>query len=183
MRPLKVIYAILLLSAAGSCQNAIRGFAGYCPYGCGPYIPLITTPMLSFATASANPAGATNATGGLFAGATNSTLSEVSDNLDAVHTVPVWYSGGGVPVISSAVNALAPEMPMGRVEPMRPQPEASRQAWTYFRSAEQTASPVQAATAAQGLRRAARTYSDADVQRQNLQNGLVKYDNKTLKIQ
>jgi hypothetical protein len=180
MRTCTAICAILLLSAAVLCQNPIQG---YCTYGCGPYIPLITTPMLSFQTVSPNPAGATNATGGLVAGATNATLSGVSGNLDAVHTMPVWYSGGGTPLISPEVSAPVPAMRMGRVELPHPLPEAEREAWTYFSTAGEAVSPVTAATAAKGLRRAARNYSNADVQRQNQQNGVVKYGNKMLKIQ
>jgi hypothetical protein len=42
---------------------------------------------------------------------------------------------------------------------------------------------VEAARAAKGLRRAARTYSNEDVKRQNQQTGLVKYEGKTKKIQ
>ena len=95
MRTLSVLFSVLLLSVLGFGQSGQRGIPGYCPYGCGPYVPLITTPSLSFATVSPNPVGATNATGGLIAGATNSTLSEVSGNDDAVYTEPVWYSGGG----------------------------------------------------------------------------------------
>jgi len=184
MRTLTVLCSILLLSALGFGQTVVRGFAGYCPYGCGPYVPLITTPSLSFATVSPNPAGATNATGGLIAGATNSTLSEVPGNTDAVYTTPVWYSGGGTPLISPAVNAPLHPMRIGRMEHgqrMHPHAAAPR-AWTYFSAAE-TARPAEAASAARGLRHAARMYSNEDVKRQNQQNGLVKYDSKTQRIQ
>jgi hypothetical protein len=150
MRTLTVLCSILLLSALGLGQNVVRGVAGYCPYGCGPYIPLITTPSLSLATISPNPVGATNATGGLVAGATNSTLSQVSGNLDAVYTMPVWYSGGGTPLISPAVNFPVDAMRMGQMEHgqrMHREREAAPQAWTYFSAAE-TARPVEAASAA-----------------------------------
>ncbi len=185
MRTLTVLCSILLLSALGFGQNVVRGIPGYCPYGCGPYIPLITTPQLSFATISPNPVGATNATGGLVAGATNATLSQVSGNLDAVYTMPVWYSGGGTPLISPAVNAPV-HAAMERMEYWERaahRHEAAREAWIYFSSAEQGPSPVQAASAAKGLRRAARSYSNEDVKRQNQQNGLVKYGGKTQKVQ
>jgi hypothetical protein len=147
---------------------------------------MITTPTLSFATVSPNPAGATNATGGLVAGATNSTLSQVSGDLDAVYTMPVWYSGGGTPLISPAVNVPIHAMEMGRMEYGQRMPrehEAAPRAWAYFSSAAEIASPVQAARAAKGLKRAARTYSNEDVKRQSQQNGLVKYEGKTRKIQ
>jgi hypothetical protein len=185
MRTLTVLCSIMLFSALSFGQNVFRGAPGSCSCGCGPYVPLITTPELSFATISPNPVGATNATGGLVAGATNATLSQVSGNLDAVYTLPVWYSGGGPPFISPAVNAPAlPAMErMEHRERAARRHEGARREWIYFGSAEQARSPVQAASAARGLPHAARSYSNADVMRQNQQNGLVKYDNKTLKIQ
>ena len=185
MRTLTVLCSILLLSTLGFGQKVVRGFSEFCPYGCGPYVPMITTPSLSFSTISPNPSGATNATGGLVAGATNSTLSEVSGNTDAVYTMPVWYSGGGTPLISPAVNVPAHPMGMERMEhrqPMHPEHEAAPRAWAYFSAAE-TASPVESARAAKGRRHAGRMYSNEDVKRQNQQNGLVKYDSKTQKIQ
>ena len=185
MRTLTVLCSILLFSALGFGQNLVQGFPGYCSYGCGPYIPMITTPSLSFATVSPNPSGATNATGGLVSGATNSTLSEVSGNTDAVYTVPVWYSGGGTPIISPAVNLPVHPMKMGRMEhgqPMHREHEAAPRAWAYFSAAE-TASPAQAAREAKGQRHAVRMYSNEDVKRQNQQTGVVKYDSKTQKIQ
>jgi len=184
MRTLTVLCSILLLSTLGFGQKVVRGFSEFCPYGCGPYVPLITTPELSFATISPNPVGATNATGGLVAGATNGTLSQVSGNLDAGYTMPVWYSGGGTPLISPAVNAPVFETGMERMEyreRTHRRHEGERSTWIYFSSAERTASPVQAASAARG--RPARTYSNDDVKRQNQQNGLVKFDSKTQRIQ
>lgn len=185
MRVLSVLFPVLLLSAFGLGQSASQGFPGYCAYGCGPFVPLITTPSVSFVTVSPNPVGATNATGGLVAGATNSTLSEVSGNEDAVYTMPVWYSGGGTPLIAPAVNSPVGGMRMMRSpyrEAMHREHEAEHPAWIYFSSAEQTGS-VREPGAAHGLRTATRTFSNQDVERQNLQNGVVHYDSKTEKIQ
>ena len=196
MRTFAVLSSVLLLSALSFSQSE-RGVAGYCPYGCGPYIPLITTPSLSFATVSANPVGATNATGGLIAGASNSTLSEVPGSTDATYTVPVWYSGGQTPFISpTAVTSPMMEVPrherrmrglesgresgpeLGKEEE-RPSPQ---QAWIYFTSAEPAAAPGQVAEGGKA-RPATRIYSSEDVSRQNQQNGLVKYNGKSEKIQ
>jgi hypothetical protein len=196
MRTFAVLSSVLLLSALSFSQSE-RGVAGYCPYGCGPYIPLITTPSLSFATVSANPVGATNATGGLIAGATNSTLSEVPGSTDATYTVPVWYSGGQTPFISpTAVTSPMMEVPrherrmrglesgresgpeLGKEEE-RPSPQL---AWIYFTSAEPAAAPGQVAEGGKA-RPATRIYSSEDVSRQNQQNGLVKYNGKSEKIQ
>jgi len=186
MRTVTVICAILMLSALGFGQTSFRAIPGYCPYGCGPYVPLLTTPQLWLETVSPNPVGATNATGGLVAGATNGTLSQVQGNTDAVYTMPVWLAGGGTPLISPAVNAPIYESavePMKFRERMHHRHEGERAGWLYFSSAEQTASPVLAASAAHGLKPGVRTFTNGDVQRQNQQNGVVKYDRKTLKIQ
>ena len=186
MRTVTVICTILLLSALSFGQTFFPAIPGYCPYGCGPFVPLITTPQVWLETISPNPVGATNATGGLVAGATNSTLSQVPGNLNAVHTMPVWLAGGGTPLISPAVNAHIYENgaePMEYAERMHRRHEGEREGWLYFSSAEQTASPVLAAHAALRRGRPARAYSNGDVRRQNQRNGVVKYDSKTLKIQ
>jgi len=186
MRTVTVICTMLLLSALSFGQTSFRTIPGYCPYGCGPFVPLITTPQVWLETVSPNPVGATNATGGLVAGATNGTLSQVQGNTDAVYTMPVWLAGGGTPLISPAVNAPIFEAgvkPMEDAERMHPRHEGERAGWLYFSSAEQTASPVLAASAAHGPKPGVRTFTNGDVQRQNQQNGVVKYDSKTLKIQ
>jgi len=190
-----VLCSILLLSVLSYGQNE-RGIPGYCPYGCGPYIPLITTPSVSFSTVSPNPVGATNATGGLVAGATNSTLSEVARNTDAVYTMPVWYSGGQTPRISPiAAGSPRPQGPppvaapvheremrhherAERAEEVRAEP-ATQVAWIYFSSGRPTSGSGEAATE----QHAARSFSNDDVTRQNQKNGQVKYDSKTEKIQ
>jgi hypothetical protein len=200
MRRFAVLSSVLLLSALSFGQTE-RGIAGYCPYGCGPYIPLITTPSLSFATVSSNPVGATNATGGLVAGATNSTLSEVPGSTDATYTVPVWYSGGEIPFISgTAATSPMMEVPrherrmrgfesrresgleLGKEKKKEDEGVSTQQAWIYFTSAEQAAAPGQAPEGGKA-RQATRIYSSEDVSRQNQQNGLVKYDGKSEKIQ
>lgn len=191
MRIFVVLGSILLLPALSFGQGG-RGVPGYCPYGCGPYIPMITTPSLSFTTVSPNPTGATNATGGLVAGATNSTLSEVSGNTDAVYTMPVWNSGGQTPLMSPRapwspeLNVSTRERRMQRAresgEEMRGErrgEETQPQDWIYFSAAERTAGTGEAAAGSN----ARRTYSNEDVSRQNQQNGLVKHSGKTEKIQ
>src|ERR1700741_4512733 len=112
MRLLTIGIAVLASSAVAFSQAGARPAPNYCAYNCGPYIPLITTPSVSFETVSSSPAGATNATGGLHAGARNSTLSLIDGNPDAVHTQVVWNSGGGSPLVSPAVRLPRPEGPM-----------------------------------------------------------------------
>jgi hypothetical protein len=108
MRPFFVSTAVVLLTVAAFGQQPVPRPNGACFYGCGPSIPLLTTPMLTLETVSPNPVGASNATTGLIAGATNSTLSEINGSTSSVYTEAVWTQGGSAPLLSSQVN-LAPE--------------------------------------------------------------------------
>ncbi len=184
MRSMILACSLLLLSVIAFGQAAERGVPGFCPYGCGPFIPMLTTPSVSFATVSPNPVGATNATGGLFAGARNSTLSEVNGNTDAVYTEPVWKSGGGIPLISPAVNSPVGGMKMLRRE-NREEPAqtaaASAQPWVYFSSAEH--GDLVSASAATGVHPTKRAFTNQDIDQLNQKNGTVHYDSKTEKIQ
>src|SRR5277367_114666 len=107
MRPYLVLTAIALVAVAAFGQQPLP-HPGPCLYACGPYIPLLTTPEISLGQVSPNPVGASNATTGLIAGATNSTLSQVQGSTSSTYTVPVWYQGGGAPLMSQGVN-LWPE--------------------------------------------------------------------------
>lgn len=187
MRTVNLAVLVLVLSVFAVGQSGVRNVPGYCSYGCGPYIPLVTTPTVSLQTVSPSPEGATNATGGLLAGARNSTLSMVNGNTSAVYTEPVWYSGGGSPMVAPAVR-LPHEEHGGMREEHGEHREAgrgeeARQVWTYYSGQEQIAAAGQATAAAKGAKRAARTYTNQDVERMNQQNGQVKYDGKTEKIQ
>ena len=172
MRGFMVALVVVVFSALALGQAGVHGVPGYCPNGCGPYIPLISTPSLAFETVSSSPVGARNATGGLQAGARNSTLALTPGNTDAVHTVVVWYAGGGSPLISPAVRLPHAE-PMAMHDEhmahmMQMQPghgEETHVAWTYYAGRAETASPVVASTEAKTGKHAARTYTNADVDR------------------
>lgn len=191
MRIFTVLSFIVLLSVLGFAQDGERGIPGYCPYGCGPYVPMVTTPSLSFATYSRNPVGATNATGGLMAGATDGTLSEVNVDTSAVYTVPVWYSGGGMPLVSRATNSGVGSMRLNGTRPEyrehmereRGEREAATQAWIYFASAQSGVHALENASAATGVKPTKRSFTNQDVEQQNDKNGYVHYDSKTEKIQ
>ena len=176
MRAVAVGMVVVVFSALALGQAGVRNIPSYCSNNCGPYIPLISTPNVGFETVSPSPAGASNATGGLNAGARNSTLSIVNGNPDAVHTQVVWYSGGGSPLVSPAVRLPHQEpMMMGmHEEHMRQMERAHGEEepadWTYYAGPMQTANPMQASTAARSGRHAARTYTNADVERMNEKN-------------
>jgi hypothetical protein len=193
MRTLIVLCAVLALSTAVFAQAPVppRAYTG-CYYNCGPYIPLVTTPMVSLETLSTAPAGARNATGGLVAGATNSTLSQISDTPDATATVPVWYSGATSPIRGAAVNVPVPgptlrrgmhEHAMHEGMMMREHEMAEKHAWTYYSAVEETAPAGPLAASAKGAKKATRTITNDDINRINQQTGNVKYDGKQEKIQ
>ena len=170
MRSIVVGIVILMFSALALGQAGARGVPGFCS-NCGPYVPLISTPNVGFETVSPSPVGASNATGGLHAGARNSTLSVVDGNPDAVHTQVVWYLGGGSPLVSPAVRLPRPEPPMGMMgmhggpEHMEHHGEEAHQGWTYYAGREQAGSAAEASASARGFKKAARTYTNDDINR------------------
>ena len=191
MRPYLVLMAVVLLAVAAFGQQPFP-YPGPCVYGCGPFIPLVTTPMVSLQMVSPNPVGASIATTGLVTGATNSTLSQIQGSTSSVYTVPVWYQGGA-PLTTSQVH-LWPE-PVGREghpmhDAMREEHareghgarDEARSAWTYYTGREHTASAGLAVSEAKGFRKANHVYTNDDVTRQNDKNGEVKYDGKTEKL-
>lgn len=192
MRPYLVLCAVLVLAVAVFGQQPFPGPYGPSLWGFGPNVPLVTTPMISFQAVSPNPVGASNATTGLVAGATNSTLSEIEGSTSSDYTAAVWYQGGA-PLIAPTVN-LFPEPAGQKMRAMHhPMPEEpglhgpgprkeAREGWLFFTGAEHT-DIVAAASTGKGLRKAGQAYTNDDVTRQNDNNGRVKYDGKTEKIQ
>ena len=184
MRRFTVLGVALFLSSLALGQTPMV-HAGY--YGSGPFVPLVTTPSVSLQTVSPSPVGATNATTGLIAGAADSTLSLVNGNTSSVYTQAVWYSGGGAPMLSSPAVSLAAK-PLHRGE-MRGEARTERRehehaetglrGWTYFASAAETTSPVEASAAAKSGRKATRTITNQDIDQENQKTGMVKYDGKT----
>ena len=184
MRPCFVLCAVVLIAVAAFGQQPVPpGIYGPCFYGCGPFVPLIATPMVSLQTVSPNPVGASNATTGLIAGATNSTLSQIQGSTSSEYTEPVWYQGGDAPLMASQIH-LWRERTGREAHPMHEERGAGQEegGWLYFSSAEHTPSPVAASSAAKGFKKASRVYTNDDVERQNQTNGTVKYGGKTEKM-
>src|SRR5689334_6027154 len=96
MRSLLIVSTLLLLSGFALGQaTIIGGYAGnwqpsYGVYA-APFVPLVITPSVSLGIYAASPAGATNATAGMVAGASDSTINNVSVAPQATFTTPVWY--------------------------------------------------------------------------------------------
>jgi hypothetical protein len=170
---------------------------GLCFYGCGPYVPMLTTPEVSLQSVSPNPVGASNATTGLIAGATNSTLSQIQGSTSSEYPVAVWYHGGA-PLMTPEVR-LWPEtigreghlVHGGMMHPMHEMEEHEREEhaerserrggnWTYYSGRFE--STTESAAVAKPGKKATHVYTNDDVNRENEKNGNVKYDGKTEKI-
>jgi hypothetical protein len=183
MRLVSMCCTLLLLCGLAAGQATIIG--GYASnwvpaYGVyvGPYVPLVTTPEVSLSTVSPWAAGASNSAFGLVAGAVNSTLSSefIGEPPAGVYTEPNWYGQTQAELAAPTFYgpAAAPQVMHGRREPQKEQafdfisqPRESREGAAQF-----------IAGAAPG-RKASRTYTNQDVERQNQKNGTVKYDGKT----
>jgi hypothetical protein len=189
MRTLTVLCAILLLSAFAFGQNIGRGFTGYwgCPYGCAPFVPLVTTPMVSFQTVSPSPVGASNATTGLSAGARNSTAETLPVNTDSVYTQPVWYSGANTvpaPEVAPIGMPSGPHMMPGHMEHMAMmEHHGAEEGAIFIAGPVEYVSAMESSAAAKSARKAGRTYTNQDIDRINQNTGTVKYDGKSEKLQ
>jgi hypothetical protein len=194
MRPYLILTAVVLMALAAFGQQPVP-YSGGCVYGCGPFVPLLTTPQMSLQTVSPNPVGASNATTGLIAGATNSTLSQIKGSTSSVYTAPVWYQGGDAPFTTSDVHRYPEQIgregrPMhasmlnGMHEGTRPDQRGApnsgeaRAGWTYFSGRERT---VNLGSVAKG-KKSDHVYTNEDISRENDKNGDVKYDGKKEKI-
>lgn len=183
MRKLLLMCALVLLVGVAFGQVTIvsgyatnQGWGGY--YPALPYVPLVTTPIVTLDSVSPSPAGASNATTGMVAGATNATLSMVQPPLTPVYTVPVWsgydlVGPGGAPVAGPMPEAV-PQQPSARAA------AAPRHVDVGIASSEVELAPM--AKIPRQHEHAVRVYTNADIDRINQQNGTVKYDGKTLKI-
>jgi hypothetical protein len=179
MRLVSMCCTLLLLCGMAVGQaTVISGYASnWAPsYGVyvGPYVPLITTPEVSLSTVSPWAAGASSSAFGLVAGAVNSTLSSefVGEPPAPVYTEPVFYGQTQAELASPGFYG-APPAPHA----MHRREVEKEQAFDFI-SGESRGAATLIAGAAPG-RKASRTYTNQDVQRQNDKNGFVHYDGKT----
>ena len=181
MRSLKTLSMILLLSGLAAAQASVIGgtASNWVPaYGvyAAPFVPLVTTPSVTLATVSPSAVGASNATFGNVAGATNATLSFVSQPPAGAYTQAIWSppytqpSGFGP---SAAVETAGEPLPESR-------PARRARAFDVGVASWQT---VESAThlmaSSSGSKKAGRTLTNQDVDQVNQKNGTVKYDGKT----
>jgi hypothetical protein len=174
MRQLSVLCLLLLLSGLAAAQATIIGgtASNWVPaYGvyAAPYVPLVTTPSVTLSTVSPSPVGASNATWGNVAGATNATLSDefIAAPPVGVFTQPNWYGSSPAPEVGEPMR--------DRMHRQRKDGEAAFDAGVSGGSW----SVAQLMATSAPARKASRTYTNQDVERMNQNNGMVKYDGKT----
>jgi hypothetical protein len=176
MRQVLVVVAVLLVASMAFGQATVvggwatnLGWAGY--YPAPPFIPVITTPSLTLQSFSPAPVGASNATFGLNAGATNSTLSIITPASSSSYTLPVWYGNG--PVVATTV----PEVVVHEGKAEREKKAFMETGVAMFGMGPGTAESVAQAKA--NRKPATHSYTNQDIDRINQTNGLVKWDGKT----
>ena len=172
MRLLNPLCMVLLLSGLALAQATVIGgtASNWTPaYGvyAAPFVPLVTTPSVTLATVSPSAAGAGNATFGNVAGASNATLSMASQPSVGVYTEPVWYGP------SAAVETPAEPTPEGKPSHRAHAFDVGVASW---QSSESVAHLIASST---GAKKAARTYTNQDVDQENQKNGTVRYRGKT----
>jgi hypothetical protein len=167
MRLLNTLCLVLLFSGLASAQVIIGGTAsnwapGYGVYA-APFVPLVTTPSVTLATVSPSATGASDATFGNVAGATNATLSTVSPPPVGVYTQPVWY---GPSATAEAPAAMPEAMHMQRAHAF----DAGVASWQSGESVTHLMA---------GGKKASRSYTNQDVDQVNQKNGTIKFRGKT----
>jgi hypothetical protein len=175
MRLLTALCMVVLLSGLAAAQaTIIAGTASnWAPaYGvyAAPFVPLVVTPSLTLATVSPSPAGASNATLGNVAGATDSTLSGEfvsSQPPVGVFTQPVWYGP------SAELETPPAAMPEARHMQKAQGLDFGVASWqSSYGAGQLMASAGRAA-------KASRTYTNQDIDQVNQKNGTVRYGGKT----
>jgi len=170
MRSLNTLCMILLLSGLAAAQATVIGgtASNWAPaYGvyAAPFVPLVTTPSVTLAIVSPSATGASNATFGNVAGATNATLSIVSQPPVGVYTEPVWYGP------SASLETPAESAVVGRPLPRAHGFDVGVATWQGSQSVTYLM--------ASGAKKASRTYGQQDIDQVNQKNGTVKYRGRT----
>jgi hypothetical protein len=173
--------AIILPALAAGQATVIPGYAAnWTPPGnyAQPFVPLVSTPSMSFENVSPSPVRATNATAGNVAGATNATLS-VFPAGPVVQNPPSLALGlENLPIESGAgVEASTEAESRG---------EASTEARPLelgVASFQDSYGVAQLAASSHARQQAKRLYSNLDVDRMNQMTGMVKYEGKMERLE
>ncbi len=178
MRGLLIAFCFLALCGLASAQvTVISGYAsnwapGYSVYQtpgayAAPFVPLVTTPSVSIETGLPMQIGASNATAGNVAGATNATISIVAPNMSA----------------SPGVQSTPEVAPRPESEPSTQSAGVSTSGFELGAASFEDSVGAAQLLASRPQQRPARTITNDDIARLNQQNGTVQFRGKTEKIE
>ena len=177
MRQLLIFcFAIILPALVAGQATVISGYTvNWVPPGnyAQPFVPLVSTPSMSFESVSPSPVGATNATAGNVAGATNATLS-VSPAGPVVQYPPSLALGLENSIESGAeAEARTEATPSAEPRPLE----------LGVASFQDSYGVAQLAASSRARQQAKRLYTNLDVDRMNQMTGMVKYEGKTERLE
>jgi hypothetical protein len=180
MRQLTIFcLAIILPALAAGQATVISGYAvNWAPPGtyAQPFIPLISTPSMSFENVSPSPVGATNATAGNVAGATNATLSVFGAGPVVQYPPTLSFGLENLPIDSGAEVEARAEGESGEKATASAE---TRPLELGVASFQDTYGVAQLAANSHARHEAKRLYTNLDVERMNQMTGIVKYEGKT----
>jgi hypothetical protein len=175
--------AIILPALATGQATVTSGYAvNWIPPGvyAEPFVPLVSTPSMSFENVSPSPVGASNATAGDVAGATNATLSVFPAGPVVQHPPSLTLGLENLPIESGAeVEARVEAESRG---------EATAGAETRplelgVASFQDSYGVAQLAASSRARQQAKKLYTNLDVERMNQMTGMVKYEGKTERLE
>ena len=178
MRQLTIFCMTIILPALAPGQAIVS--SGYVidspPPGAyaQPFVPRLSTPSMSFENVAPSPVGASNATAGNVAGATNTTLS-VFPAGPVVQYPPSLALGSENSTIESGaeVEARAEVTPSAETRPLE----------LGLASFQDSYGVAQLAASSRARQQAKRTFTNLDVERMNQMTGMVKYRDKTERVE
>jgi hypothetical protein len=178
MRQLTIFcFAIILPALAAGQATVISGYAvNWAPPGtyAQPFIPLVSTPSMSFENVSPSPVGASNATSGNVAGATNATLSVLPAG-----PVEQFPPSLALAPANSSIEPRAEAESRGEAAPSA----ETRPLELGVASFQDSYGVAQLAASSRARHEAKRLYTNLDVERMNQMTGIVKYEGKTERLE
>jgi hypothetical protein len=183
MRQLTIFCLAIIVPALAAGQAIVSsGYVIDSPPGAyaQPFVPRLSTPSMSFENVSPSPVGATNATAGNVAGATNATLSVFGAGPVVQYPPSPALGLENLPIDSGAeVEARAEAESRGE---SRPSAE-TRPLELGVASFQDSYGVAQLAASLRARQQAKKLYTNLDVDRMNQMTGMVKYEGKTERLE
>ena len=184
MRQLTIFCMAMMLPAltAGQATVISRYAQNWAPPGvyAEPFVPLLSTPSISFENVSPSPVGASNATAGNVAGATNATLSALPAEPVEQFPPPVMFGPSNLSIESpSEAESRVETASRGEAAPSA----ETRPVELGAASFQDSYGVAQLAAGSRARQQAKRLYSNLDIERMNQMTGMVKYEGKTERLE